>query len=761
MSEKNLPIQMILPREKDRMKNTGRKKIKFFEEFNSELQAKILEKFKNMEKFYENVFYENSHIPAVGKIKIKEEAIAKSYKPNKLCQECKIIGGASLNEIYIKVDKKSIEKTINLVKKASTKEIQANLTTIEDIVPIVSNEKISNNLISLNKENLFSMVKEEIKIKLFDFEDEFDNFNIFNYVKGKLKKILKDLKEIKYGDNIKFLKVTVNSFEDIKEISNINGIKYIDSFQEYSLPVDDFSNEDFFLKLEGEEEISDITIGIIDGGISPENTYLNKYVIGREEYVPLKYRNYEHATFIASIIECGNALNQIKSDTINKRFKLLDIIAIPNGDKSKGITDTLREDQLMEVIEEVMKKYSSKVKIWNLSLGNPNKICNGEISDLAIFLDYIQDKYNVQIFVSSGNFQERPYRNWPSQITDDSDRIISPADSIRAITVGSVALFDSKNSIVKKGEPSPFSRRGPGANYNIKPDLVDYGGNLSLNKGIYQIGIKGLDINGKIIEGVGTSYSTPKIAQKYAAISDEINEGLSENLLLNKALLIHSARMSSRELLDKNLENINYFGYGKPSEDIQEILYCSKDEVTLIFNQKIIAGSHLEMIDFPYPKSLIRNGKYFGEIGMTLVYKPLLDKNYGNEYCRTNIDVSFGTYSNKNGEIKFEGQVPLETTWSEKKEKYRVEHGFKWSPIKSYYRKIKNGIKESEGWKIRIDMVSRNGVIVKEQEFVLIISIRDPQKNDIYSDIINGLREKGYITTNLETKQQLRAKNIK
>ena len=58
-------------------------------------------------------------------------------------------------------------------------------------------------------------------------------------------------------------------------------------------------------------------------------------------------------------------------------------------------------------------------------------------------------------------------------------------------------------------------------------------------------------------------------------------------------------------------------------------------------------------------------------------------------------------------------------------------------------------------------MVSRNGVIVKEQEFVLIISIRDPQKNDIYSDIINGLREKGYITTNLETKQQLRAKNIK
>ena len=41
---------------------------------------------------------------------------------------------------------------------------------------------------------------------------------------------------------------------------------------------------------------------------------------------------------------------------------------------------------------------------------------------------------------------------------------------------------------------------------------------------------------------------------------------------------------------------------------------------------------------------LFCSGKCFGEIGMTLAYNPILDDRYGREYCRTNIDVSFGTY---------------------------------------------------------------------------------------------------------------------
>lgn len=119
------------------------------------------------------------------------------------------------------------------------------------------------------------------------------------------------------------------------------------------------------------------------------------------------------------------------------------------------------------------------------------------------------------------------------------------------------------------------------------------------------------------------------------------------------------------------------------------------------------------MYDFPYPKSLIKNNKYIGEIAMSLAYLPPLDSKYGREYCRTNIDVSFGTYSYlDNGKIAYKWQVPLESKWDEKFEVARVEHGFKWSPIKSYYRRLSRGINLEDGWKLRIDLTPRDGLYV-------------------------------------------------
>ncbi|MGQ7113230.1 S8 family peptidase, partial [Escherichia sp. TWPC-MK] len=128
---------------------------------------------------------------------------------------------------------------------------------------------------------------------------------------------------------------------------------------------------------------------------------------------------------------------------------------------------------------------------------------------------------------------------------------------------------------------------------------------------------------------------------------------------------------------------IKYLGFGLPSENSNDILMCSENDITLVFKSKIVDGLHLEMIDFPYPESLIKNGKYTGEIYMTLAYNPPLDINYGQEYCRTNIDVSFGTYKyDSDGNVSFKGQVPLERNWGEKFEKEQIQNGFKWSPIK-------------------------------------------------------------------------------
>ncbi|MDR2602044.1 MAG: S8 family peptidase [Spirochaetaceae bacterium] len=700
------------------------------------------------------MFSENKYIPAVGKIIVKPEAIAKSYKPNDLCRDCPIIGNDDLGEIFIKVTRNNILKTIQNVKEPPSERFKANLTTIKDIAYIAPSEKISEDLTDISNSGKFGKIRSRIKIKCFDFDDDYDNSLISNYVTSKIEALGldgRDMKVIKYGENIQYIKLSVTSYQDIVNISSINGIKTIDFFQEYSLLIEEYSKIDIEKYLDEDHVNSDTTIGIIDSGISGENSLLAPYIMGREEYVSPIYQNPRHATFIASMIQFGNKLNGIEG-TDKKRFKFLDIVAIPNGDQKFGPVDTVTEDELMEIIEEIMTKYSFSVKIWNLSLGIVNKVCDTKMSDLGIFLDYIQDKYQVQIFVSSGNL-EHPFRTWPPQATmGERDRIISPADSVRAITVGSLALFDSAISMVKKDEPSPFSRRGPGANYNIKPDIVDYGGNLDIHNHIKNLGVRGLDPQGNVIEGVGTSYATPRGVQKYALVYDEL---LENDLLLSKAMTIHSARMNSRGYNDKG--NIAYYGFGLPAVNSRDILLCSENEITLVFKQRMPQGNYLELFDFPYPKSLIRNGKYFGEICMTLAYNPLLDQRFGKEYCRVNMDASFGTYKfEKDGKLSYKGCVPPETTWDEKYEEVRVKNGFKWSPVKSYYRNIKKGLDIANGWKIRIDMTVRNKLSISPQEFVLIITIKDNEGNDIYSEIVNGLKEKGYIVNNLETRQQIR-----
>lgn len=755
MSEHNLPIKLVLPKTEDIVPNKGSGDVKFFGEVTPELQKEITDKFKTLLSFYEEVFSENESIPAVGRITVKKEAIAKSHKPSDLCRKCPIIGSEDLDEIYIKVNKRNIRETIELVKNPPTMKFRANMTAIADIQPIKAEEKISPILKTMAQKD-FESIKKSVKLKIFDFNNDFDNMQIWDYVKRKLIDLQFEgkYKIVSYGEQIKFIKIEIESYDDIVKLSSINGVKTVGFFQQYSQPRENFSMTKLKTILNTEYRDSDVTIGIIDGGISDDNPFLKPYIIAREEYVSEAYRNSNHATFIASMIQYGNVLNNIHPSE-KYRFKFVDVIAIPNSDENCGLTDSVTEVELMEIIDAVIDKYSNTTKIWNLSLGIESQICDGSMSDLGMFLDYIQDKYQVQVFVSSGNVNSLPLREWPPQNgIGEHDRLISPADSVRAITVGSVALFDSDDSIVKHNEPSPFSRRGPGANYIVKPDVVDYGGNYSTAYKIDGLGVKGLDPFGEIVEGNGTSYSTPRVLQKYASIYEEM---LEPDLLLAKAMLIHSARMNSRELLDEHPDNIKYYGFGIPSADTNDILQCSKDCVTLIFKQRISQGSHLEMYDFPYPKSLIQNNKYIGEIGMTLVYLPPLDSKYGREYCRANIDVSFGTYSCREDEsIVFKGQVPLEAKWDEKFEASRVANGFKWSPVKSYYRKLRRGIKIEDGWKLRIDLTSRYGLYVPSQEFVLIITIKDSNGNDIYSEITNGLRERGYITNNIETKYQIR-----
>lgn len=151
MKEKNLPIKLVMPRENDTKGNKGGGNTKFFGEVTSGLQAAIEGMLEQVLDFYQDVFSENELVPAVAKITVKPEAIAKSHKPNDFCRNCPIIGGEDLGEIFIKLSAKSIQDTINLVRNPPSEKFKANLTAVNDISPITCDEKISKSITQLER----------------------------------------------------------------------------------------------------------------------------------------------------------------------------------------------------------------------------------------------------------------------------------------------------------------------------------------------------------------------------------------------------------------------------------------------------------------------------------------------------------------------------------------------------------------------------------------------------------------------------------
>lgn len=748
-----LPIHVVVPRETDYSANTAGGSQKPLCDYTEELRSGIELQCVKLNDSLSDYFKTYPTTPCIAKVVMKEKAIAKSHKPTAVfkAETCPIVGAEKLNEVLIKVTPKGMQHLINTVKSASTKAVRNNLTKIEKIIPYEVDEKVE--ILNYKEINCFS---QPLKIKLFSFDDSADNEY---YIHG-FEQLLKQLQvyefatKVYYSDNTTIYKLQCDDKKTVEKIIQYPGVHKLSFFPQYACDPPNLvyakkQLPELDMPIDGKDYP---IIGLIDSGVSPNNLILAPWIYEKVEYVTPEYQNNEHGTFVAGIIEYGNTLNNISKH--QQHYKILDVVVFPNDNPAKGKTDTLSEDTLINNLHDVIGKYCDTVKVWSMSLGT-STLCQDIISDLAIALDEIQDLYGVDIIISSGNYEERPLREWPPVMDrNNEDRITIPADSVRAITVGAVAHIDVPG-FVEKERPSPFSRKGPGANYLIKPEIVYEGGNCTSIGDCTGTGIISLDVNGKLVEGIGTSYSTPSISALFASLRYSVEEDEAREYA--KAFLIHSCNIPSKAKKEESEFN-KYYGYGKPSNTFEDILSCSNDSVTLIFKGELFDGSFIEFNDFPFPKSLIKDDKCFGEIKMTLAYTPQLNANYGQEYCRANIDAHLGTYDGIGAEgnvIGFKGEVPLEKKWDEKYEASRVENGFKWNPIKSYNRKLLKGIKANP-WRLKVDCCARLGEVYSGQKFVLLITITDPNGNDIYTEVVQMLRERGYLFNNLKLQNQIR-----
>jgi hypothetical protein len=741
-------------------------------EFLQKRAAEIIDGLENGKKYFENRNQKREFIPLALKAYITEDALAKTHRKKvgqlfSAKQENNIIRMIDENNIIIKVDTLEELKKIEDNVKKYERNAHA-ISCIEDI-------EVFKPIISVSDE-----VDKALKVKLI----QYNNYELDSTIAQTFELLCKnmniDINKTFYTEELIVYKLGKVTLDNLEELKLFEALFSMEDMPTYISNEFDFNDGPISISVKvPDSERSYPIVGVLDTGIS-ENKYLKDWILSEKSLIiPEEYRNTKHGTFVAGIISYGDQLFGEKYTGIDG-CKVFDATVF--SDK-----EAIDQDILISNIENTLRRYCDKIKIWNLSIGSRDEIDEDKFSDFGVALDALQDKYDVIICKSVGNSDA--FIN-----VAPKNKIAKSADSVRSIVVGSIAKEKGEFDIALKNHPSPFTRIGRGPGYIIKPDLVHYGGNAGINsdnKPCYT-GVKSFAADGKIIEGVGTSYSTPMVSTILAGVQHELKEEFDPLLL--KGLVIHSSKYP--EDVDLPIgEKINQMGFGMPP-NINEIIYNNPNEITLILRDRLIKGEFIEILDFPYPKSLSADGYYYGQVIVTVVYNPILDANQGGEYCQSDLKVAFGTYDDKclrdtnlpyikNPIGKENGQNILQQSCYSKKslkssdgefsgkERLLIQYGDKYYPIKKYAidldemtttNKAKY-LSDERNWYIKIEGLFRDAIEKKAQkdgfelyeDFCVIVTIRDSrnEENPVYNEVTALLDYYNFYHNNISLRQDI------
>lgn len=749
-----LPIKLIMPKQgAERRVPGGGSPPKPFREVDLEYRQRLANQVAAIDEVLLPQLKETKAAPV--RVKILTKAAAKSHRPDHLFTEesCPIIGSGRVGELFIKATPRGLAKLTKTIEQNTSERIVKELSCIESIEAVTPALRRH----GLEPEDVLRRSPRGPKgfitrVRLFDFGADEDHPALVANFKAICKEHGIRLDGRGYAARSWTYAAECKSVRDVEALSRIVGVRSISRMplvrtvrprklnQVTTLPA--LPTRDH---VEGDVPV----VVVVDSGITDQIPALNTWVVGRNSQVAPSYQNTDHGTFVGGLICWGRELNPAISGIDSAPCALFDLQVIPNDDPEYGETDALSEQELLISLESALEQHANDYKVWNLSLGTDVVCSLDEFSYLAEQLDNLQEKYQVSFVISAGNYATPPLLDFPrSAVQLEAGRITAPADSVLGITVGSVSQVDYKSNGPKEHHPSAFSRHGAGPNYIIKPDLIHYGGSCSTD-GAHVHGIRSVTESG-LAEDLGTSFAAPLVSRTLAQIYHQITPIPSP--VLARALLTHHARdpRSGQRVPDGEE---NFFGFGLPAA-VPYCLECTPHTATLVFDDVLRPGYFLEWDDFPYPPSLRRDDKYFGEVWMTLAFAPARGARWGTEYCETHINAHLGVYrdrvSRETGEVKqvFTGLVPPEhRNPGMLYETYQVEKLRKWAPVRTYHGRLSDKGERGNRWRLKLQLLTRHGVedetTFKPQPFSLIITIADPAKKaPVYDEMAQIVRNR-------------------
>jgi len=266
--------------------------------------------------------------------------------------------------------------------------------------------------------------------------------------------------------------------------------------------------------------------------------------------------------------------------------------------------DTLPGQIISDVVQRFAVEATPKSKIFNHSIGARTPFDGDEFKHMSIWaakIDAVSYENDVLFIQAAGNISPEVIRGlvsigfkYPAYFCEKPARLSNPAQSLQALTVGSISHSDYYNDDVsamgKNGEISAFSRIGPGIWDSIKPDVVEYGGTYAINESDNTLTTPEevcIDLircsplgpaHAKDI--IGTSFAAPKVTHIASAIQRVLPNA---SALLYRALIVQSAKLprdTSRLSPDEKQMLMRQMGYGLP--DLMKATMNNDYRVTLV-----------------------------------------------------------------------------------------------------------------------------------------------------------------------------------
>jgi len=229
-----------------------------------------------------------------------------------------------------------------------------------------------------------------------------------------------------------------------------------------------------------------------------------------------------------------------------------------------------------EALRKAVERFNNgprHTRIFNHSINSRSYCRTRYMSSWAAEIDQLCNERDVLVVQSAGNLPLQgipPFlgiadhlnagRDYPAYFEENAARIANPAQSLQALTVGSIAYAPVEQGAwrtfaMQASAPSAFSRSGPGIWNVIKPEVVEYGGDAvrtNNEPADIQVGAVVPAACPNLIRSTlygpgpaadrdtaGTSFAAPKVARIAAQIQRILPE---EPALLYRALIVQSAQ---------------------------------------------------------------------------------------------------------------------------------------------------------------------------------------------------------------------------